>query len=389
MIDSLIFGEVSYKIDGFDVSLLTEKLYKSCKVISLYTKNDSLYLTTSGRFEKKVLRLCESSDCVCEITERRGAVFTLRKYFKRFGFAVGAIVAAALIFFLSNTVMKIEVTGVDDENVIREIRSILKDEGLYAGTYIPSLNYFSLANKLFASSDNVAWASIGNIGSVVYVNVSTPSLQPQTAENKRIPCDIVASRDAVIVNAEVLVGQLDVLIGDAVYKGQKLVSGRIERREGYPKFYHSYARITGRYGESVTIEQKYVEEALLPADVFYRKSLNIFELEIPLPGDVLKSSAEYSVKSSTTPIRLFGIELPLSVTVREYTELCEDVKSYSTAEAFRLLYERLENYEKEILDGVTVVDRKIEEISGDDGVALKIDYVLEGEIGVPSEIYIK
>ena len=389
MIEALIFGEVSFKIDGFDVALLTEKLYKSCKVISLYTKFDSLYLTTSGRFEKKVLSLCESAGCVCEVINRRGAVFTLKKYRKRFGLAFGAVFAAVALFLLSNIVMKVEITGVTDEAVTEEIRSILSDEGLRAGAYIPSLNFFKLENKLFSSSENVAWASIGNIGSVVYVNVTTPTLKPKDAENRRVPCDIVASHDAVVVSAEVMVGRLEVLIGDAVYKGQTLVSGRIERGEDPPRLCHSYARITGRYEESITIEQKYTEEVVSQGAVYYRRSLNLFELELPLPGDILDTDAEYSLRSVTTPVKLFGFTLPISVTTREYTELRGDVKTYSTAEALGELYKRLENYENEILDGVTVIERSVEECGSEDGVALIVSYILEGEIGVPSEIYIK
>lgn len=388
MIESLIFGKVSFKIDGFDVSLLTEKLYKCCKVISLYTKSDSLYLTTSGRFEKRVTSLCEKSDCICDVIERKGIIYTLRRYFRRYGLAFGAVISAVIIFLLSNTVMKIEVTGISDESVISEVRSILREEGLRAGAYIPSLNYFKLANKLFASSDNVAWASIGNIGSVVYVNIGSPTLKP-ASENRHIPCDIVASRDAVVVGAEVMVGQLSVLIGDAVYKGQTLVNGRIERREGFPKYYHSYARITGRYEENINLYQPYVEETTVDGDKFYRRSLNLFELEIPLPGDILKNDAEYSIKSSTTPIKFLGFTLPVSVTQKEYTERIKDVVSYSTAEALQSLYSKLKNYESEILKDVTVIERNVSEVQTDDGVSLDVTYTLEGEIGIPSEIYIK
>ena len=217
MIDRLLSGEVTFKIDGFDTSLLCGKIQKICKVISLYTKSDSVYLTTTGFHEKRVKKLCEASSCICEVIERKGAIFKARKYFGRAGLFAGALLMSALIFYLSNVVMKVEINGTSDRAAIKEIREILREEGIKAGVYIPSINFIELSNRLFTHSDNITWASVGSRGSVIVVNVSTPT-DKNNSEESRIPCNIVASRDAVVVDAEVMVGQLSVLIGDAVYK---------------------------------------------------------------------------------------------------------------------------------------------------------------------------
>lgn len=388
MIKKHLFGIVTFKIDGFDTVRLNEQFYRSCKVISLYTKSDTVWLTTYGIYEKRVRKICEQYHCICEVTEKKGAAYVIRRYIKRFGIVLGATAAAALIFFLSNIVMKIEIEGVSDEDVISEIRSILSDEGLSAGAYIPSLNYLDLSNKLFRTSDNVAWASIGNIGSVVYVNVSEPTKKIET-ENTHIPCNIVASQDAVIVNAEVLAGQLKVLIGDAVYKGQTLVSGVIEQEDHPTKYLHSTAKIIGRYEQEVVFKQSYIEESTFSGKVSYRRGLKLFEFEIPLPGDVLNGETVYSERTQTTPVKLFGLTLPISVVTHEYTEKYNDIKTYSTAEALSVLYNRLENYEKNFLSDVEVVERNVTEYNADDGVALSVKYTLEGEIGEVSEIYIQ
>ena len=388
MIEGLFTGVVTLKIDGFDTSLLNEKLYRTCKVISLYTKSDSVFLTTAGLYEKKVRSLCEKSNCICEAVERRGAIYTVSKYFKRCGMYIGAIAVMIGIIFLSNVVMKIEINGTDNEMLIYEIRAMLKENGLYAGAYIPSQNFLELSNKLFASVDGVSWASIGSSGSVVYVNISetTPKVK---SESKRIPCNITASRDAIITNAEVMVGRLDVLLGDAVYQGQILVSGVIEHESGVTKYYHSYARITGRYEDSIEFSQKYIEESIIDCEKVYRKCIGFFELEIPLPGTKLENGANYSQKSQSVPVKLFGITLPFSVINYEYTELKSDIKTYSTAEAIQSVYKKLENYEKNFLKDVIIIERNVTETQSDDGVSLSVNYVLEGEIGKISEIYIK
>lgn len=388
MIEEMFTGVITLKIDGFDTSLLNEKLYRTCKVISLYTKSDSVILTTIGRHEKRVRELCEKSNCVCEEIERHGIIYTVSRYFKRCGMFIGAIAMAIAVLFFSNVAMKIEINGTEDQALISEIRAMLKENGLHAGSYIPSLNLLQLSNMLFTSVDEISWASIGSSGSVIYVNVYETT--PKTAsENTRIPCNIVASRDAVVVNAEVMVGRLNVLLGDAVYEGQMLVGGIIEHESGIAKYYHSYARITGRYEDSVPFEQSYIDVAMLEVEKVYRKSLSFFEFEIPIPGGILKQGVNYSQKSQTIPVKLFGITLPFSVTDYEYTELREDVKTYSTAEALQSVYKKLENYEKNFLIDVEIISRSITEHQNEEGVSLTVEYVLEGEIGRISEIYIK
>lgn len=388
MIERHILGEVTLKIDGFDTSSLSEKLYRTCKVISLYTKSDSVFFTTLGTHEQRVRELCEKHNCICETVDHKGYVYAVKKYIKRYGVAIGMIVAAALIFFLSNTVMKVEVVGTDDPQVISEVKDLLREEGLKAGAYIPSLNFLELSNKLFTNLDSVAWASVRSMGSVVTVNISAPTLKTD-AENMRIPCNIVASRDAVITRAEVKVGQLCVLLGDAVYKGEILVNGVIEHESGVTKYLHSYANIIGRYEENIEFTQNYTEESLFTGKKTYRKSLKFFELELPLPSSVLKQGQQYSEQSCETPVKFLGFTLPISAKTYEYTEQYTDVKTYSTAEALRSLYRRLEYYEQNILSGVDIIDRTVTEIQTEEAVTLSVHYVLEGAVGEISEIYIK
>ena len=388
MIERLFLGEITFKIDGFDVPLLTEKLYQSCKVISLYTKSDTLFVTVFGNRAKVVEKLCEQNNCICEVISKKGFIFTATKYFRRFGFYVGALLAAIMIFYFSNTVAKIEIIGTDNPETVAEIRSMLADSGLRAGAYIPSLNFLKLQTMLFKRCDGISWASIGGTGSVITVDVveNTPKTEH---ENMRIPCNIVADRDAVVVGAEVMIGRLSVLLGDAVYKGQLLVSGVDESYGGIAKYYHSYARITGRYTETVEFYQPYEEQTQTEGRTFYRRKFNFFELEIPLPSEVMPRGMNCSVRVHSVPLKLFGLTLPFGVTTEEYTELIANTRQFSTAEAMGELSRKLNNYEEGILADKKIIERSTKTEQTADGVRLIAEYTLEGEIGRVSEIYIK
>ena len=382
----ILTGRISLKIEGFDAPLLAEKLRKICKVKSLYAKDDALFATIPGNKINRVQTLCESQNCVYEILERRGAAFKIKKYLHRFGFSFGVILVSALIFYLSNTVVKIEINGAYDDAQRAQIRELLATEGVKPGAYIPSLNFMKISTELFSKSDEVAWASLGSVGSVVYVNVSMSTNKPET-ESTRIPTNIVASRDAVIVSAKVLTGQLSVLVGDAVHKGQMLVSGLVEYDGGAARYYHSRATVIGRYEDRAVFSQKYRETSTAYGEKIYRKCLGFFDLVIPLPSEMLKRGAQYSVKSQTVPVKLIGFTLPFSVKTYEYTEIVETEKTYSKGEALSNLYKRVDNYEKNLLAGSKIISRNVHEIDGGDGISLEVDYEIEGDIGAPSEIF--
>lgn len=388
MINRAFLGEITVKIDGFNTSVLCEKLHRMCKVKSLYTKNDTVFLTTSGIYERKIAELCEKGNCVYEIVGRRGAVYAVKRYIKRFGFYIGAVVMAALVFFLSNTVMRVEIVGTDDEVLVTELRGLLREEGVKAGAYIPSMNFLEISSTLFERCDGISWASAGSVGSVVYVNVYE-NTSKIADENMRIPCNIVADKDAVIVKAEVKVGRLEVLLGSAVCKGQVLVSGILEHRSGVAKYVHSYAKIIGRYEENVRFEQKYIDNCSFYGNRVYRKSLRFFDYELPLPGELLKKDAQYAEKKQTTPVKLFGLTLPISVVSYEYSELRNDIRTYSNRQAIEELKRKVANYDRDILAGAEIVGKEIIEERSEEGIVWTVRYTIEGEIGRDSEIFVR
>ena len=149
MIERQILGEYSLKIDGFDTSKLAERICRECKVISIYRRDDTLFLTVYGKSFRKVKELVEQENAVMEIIGRRGIIFILRKYFRRYGIFAGVILIAAAVFLLSNFAMKIEVNGASDEVIRREILGILSEEGLKPGCFIPSQDFCSFQTPFF------------------------------------------------------------------------------------------------------------------------------------------------------------------------------------------------------------------------------------------------
>lgn len=382
-----LIGVITVRIDGFDMGVVINRLRKECKVISLNAKGDTIYATLPFFYEKKLEEISSGNSCVLEITSHKGIYFHLRKYRKRYGFVFGIIAAMVLSIFLSNIVFSIRIVGTDDESVIYEVREILEEEGLKAGAFIPNLNFLNLQTRLFAIDDDISWVSIGNSGSVVTVNLRLVNEKAGTDEG-RIPCNIIATEDAQIVDINVLVGHLEILIGDAVAKGDLLVSGYVERGNGRVYFYHSIANITAVFERTVTFEQSIYERKVVDGETHYSKSLSVFDLDIPLP-DLTVLDGSYITDTYTTKLNLFGIELPVGITTTEYTEQIYKLNIYTLDEAEEIVYNKLENYEENLIGDYEIVDKDVTFEKTDTSVVLHCTYTLQGDIGIESPIFAK
>ncbi|MCD8005631.1 MAG: sporulation protein YqfD [Oscillospiraceae bacterium] len=382
-----LIGIIIVRIDGFDMGIVINRIRRECKVLSLNTKGDTVYAILPFYCEEKLQEIVSERSCVLEIISRKGIYFHIYKYRKRYGFAVGILASIILSFYLSNIVFSIRIVGTDDEEIVYEVREILEEEGLKAGAFIPNLNFLKLSARLFAVDDDISWVSIGNSGSVVTVNLRLVTEKAETDEG-RIPCNIVATEDAQIIGINVLVGQLEILIGDAVAKGDLLVSGYVERGNGRVYYYHSIANITAIFERTVTFEQSIYERKVIDGETFYSKSLSIFDIDIPLPNlTVLDGS--YITDTYTTNLRLFGIELPIGITTTEYTEQIYKLNIYSLDEAEAIVYDKLENYEENLIGDYEVIGRDVTVNKTDSSVTLTCTYTLQGDIGTESPIFAK
>ncbi len=382
-----IFGNVIIKATGFEENKLIEDIRNSCKVISLNKENDSLYIEISFFNVKKLISLCQKHDFVIEAIREKGIAFTAVKYIKRYGIYLGVLLSIVLMFYFSNIAMRIEINGINDEAIIHEITEILESQGISSGAYIPSINFIEANMKLTTLCDEIAWSSIAHTGSVINVNVKeiTPK---EDIESRRIPSNIIAKRDGIIVKAEVLSGVLDVLVGDAVAKGDLLVSGIIERRNGVTYYYHSFGTILAQYDESIEINRSYETTEKHLGDTHYVTSLQMFDADFHLPR-VKTKIGNFDIESDTSYIYFFGIKLPVGITTKKYTEVTYEHEVLSTEEAFYEAYRLLDNYEKNILTDEEIVSRSVKEVMKENGVALVVDYKLIGEIGAQQEIYAK
>ena len=244
----------------------------------------------------------------------------------------------------------------------------------------------AVQTRLFEVSPDVSWASIGHSGSVVTVNISMPTNKVKSEEG-RIPCNIVAAHDGRIVSADVLVGEFTSLIGSGVKKGDILVSGIVDNKNGNAYYRHSIAKVIAEYEETVAFEQKLYDRIETDGETVYKKSLCFFEYEIPLPG-FKQPSENARISSDYTPIMLFGLRLPIGVRTDGYTEIIKKNKIFTTESAEAELQRKLDIYEKNLIADQEILQKDVSIDVIDDTVRLTAKYLLKGDIASESPIFV-
>ncbi|MBR6580791.1 MAG: sporulation protein YqfD [Ruminococcus sp.] len=312
-----------------------------------------------------------------EIIRRRG----------RFGIILGIILILGASLYFSSVVVTIEIQGnttVSDTVIM----SALSEIGIEEGTQFGQINYVWSENQLRLMIDKIAWVGMHRTGHRLVVEVTEIVEKPDMLI-ERIPCNVVAARDAEIVSTTVLDGQLMHIIGDYVLAGDMLINGVTSDINGNITLHHAMGEIIGIYNETVEFNGEFTKERLLSTGKKdKRRKLKLFSLEIPLYFG--KNHYEYSKNELTEkPLYIFGKKLPISLKSTEYSEMSRTEKQLDEDTLRAELMEKVYLYEKNFFENCEIIERDITESITDEDMTLSVNYKLKGDICEQREIMVK
>lgn len=385
-----ILGYVSFKIFAADISDIVNKLRNSgFAVHELRTDGKYVYGEISWCDYGELKALVSGNSAQLETEEKHGLVFWLMKYKKRFGIALGTVIAAAMIFYLSNTVLTIEVCG-NESMSDAEIISVMNDYGISIGKFIPSIDLRRCERRIITAFDGFSWIGIRSSGCRILVEVSERTEKPEMVPTAS-PCNIIAAKDAQIVEIKnVYMGMLVPMLYDGVKKGDLLVSGTVNGKLDHDYYVHAMGEIIGRYDEKITFFQPYNDTVTEYSDSFTRKSLYLFGIKIPLYLNK-GIEGEYEFSEALNYLSVFNLKLPAGIVFEEIKPYVLTECVYDREQAVALLDEKIKNYEYNFYGGedIEIIDKQTEYTETDDGISVTVTYTLEGNIGVTQEIMAK
>ncbi len=221
-----LIGAAEVVVSEQDVAGVTEALFASGLPVTIKKRR--------GGGRRIILRdadtdvfsdLCDQRGIGFEIKKRYGIPVMLKRYRRRAGLFLGAAFFFLALFISDDFVWRLDISGnetVSDEAIEAELESL----GFGVGTYHKDIDFDVLHNRFLLASPDIAWIAINMKGSVARVEVR--EIMKGGGGEPTAPANIVAASDGIITQVATRAGSPQVKIGDAVRKGQLLVSGIVD-----------------------------------------------------------------------------------------------------------------------------------------------------------------
>ena len=184
--------------------------------------------------------------CRIHLTGRRGAPFVAARFWKRRVLVAGAGLLAGLWLVLGNFLWVIDLRidpGLPREAVVARLHEL----GVYTGAPIWAIDETWARNMLINSFEEVGFATVARRGNAARVEVRARATDPEMRDEKA-HTGVAAARAGVVTGLEVTGGEAVVKIGDAVEKGDLLISALVHPRTetAAPYLSHGMGRVTAR-----------------------------------------------------------------------------------------------------------------------------------------------
>ena len=198
-----------------------------------------------------------------------------------------------------------------------EIRGVMEELGVSAGSLKSRIDVPIIQQSAMLKLPDISWLSLNIEGSNAIISVKERVVAPNIIP-KGNPCNMRALMDGQIERMETYKGTITVNEGDAVVKGQLLISGVVEDNSGGNSFVHADGKIYAR------TKRKIVEDIelckLVSTDtgkVKKRHRIKLMGIEIPI--SIWSNIDEnYRVESFKNELSIGNIKLPIIT----YTDVC-------------------------------------------------------------------
>ncbi|MEG1755642.1 MAG: sporulation protein YqfD [Clostridia bacterium] len=182
-----------------------------------------LNLTIHAADFKRIRPLVRTAGCKVHILGRRGVPFILWRLRCRPALWIMMALMLISLAIASTRIMRIRITGLDripEEMILRAIGN----EGIHLYGPLPDDDFLEIAAMARMYDERIAWISFEKKGATLIVKVTEKEPLVVTVDPAQ-PCDVVAVKDGIIVNAEVYKGYTKLKPGDAVSAGDILIQG--------------------------------------------------------------------------------------------------------------------------------------------------------------------
>jgi len=337
---------------------------------------------------RRLARQCARVGLEVQLRAPRGIPAFFLRYRRRAGLFLGALLASVMLMVSRRFLWEIRITG--NETMTRsEVLEELRECGFSVGAYLPDLHTSELENRVLLASDRISWISVNLQGTVAQVQIIEQVL-PEESESVSRPANLVAAADGQIELIQLYRGNVMVKVGQAVQKGDLLVSGLYDSQvEGY-RYTRAAGKVLARTERSFRVEIpfQYEEKVYRPAE---REEilLNFFDFSIKIYKSTGNWGGSCDIIKKEKGLELPGLrELPLGVTVVQRLPYEWQSAVRTPEQATELAYARLEQQLAALSDEIQLLEKKITATMTEDALILECTVKCIEDIAVQAEFEI-
>lgn len=351
---------VDFRAEGvFCEKLLTEAMKNGLDISFPRKSGYTMRGTVQAAEYRSLCKIARRLGLKMRIEKKHGIYFTLKRHRDKIGFAAGAIFAAAVVLFLNLFVWEINISG-NKAVSSEEIMATLANSGLKTGTLRTAHDARKIEWNIMNDNKEIAWATVNIQGCCVNVVVSETRREAEMKYDDDKPVNIIAAKYGVIRKMDVFDGQGVVKVGDAVMKGDLLVSATFEDRHGKLTLKHSRARVMAETDYEITVE--FPLEQVIETTGGVKKSvkgIEIMGLSIPLGSS--RGCEGLPAEKEEKELYFLWIRLPIKELCTKYFAVKQNTITYTAEQAKGGAFQLLEQRETEEMNEMEIISRTVQE----------------------------
>ena len=236
-----IKGTVSFRAQGRSPErLLNLTAQRGVLLWNVRPSPQGLEGEMAARDYRRIRPLARKAAVRTTVLKKSGFPFLAAAYCGRAGLAVGAVLGAALLVFLSQFLWTIDVVGQEHVSEAR-LRTLLAESGVKTGALCRGVDAGQVKRDILLKVEDISWLSVNIVGCHANVEIKEKTRKPENDGDT--PCNLKAKEDGVITKITVGEGVTEVKKGSGVAKGDLLVSGVSAAREGTVRYLHAEGEI--------------------------------------------------------------------------------------------------------------------------------------------------
>lgn len=361
---------------GFSERFLNLCSLNNITIWDIRSQNGSFTAKTSISCYKKIRPCAKRSGMKLKATAKCGLPFIIRPYTKRKGLIAGAALSLVIVTILSSCVWTINVSG-NEKYTDEQILSLAGSYGITPGAFRSSIDPKAIRENIKATVDGINWFSVNIDKTAVSLEVLESTGSSEILDLST-PCNIVSSVDGELLSLEVYTGDAAVTPGNAVTKGDLLISGVVERADGSSDFVHARGNAVIRTKKEITKTIASTEKCYYPSENDNGYSVYIFSLVIPV-----KQAEEKDLsRTEKEMLQYDSLKLPLGIITHSETALIEKDLALDSSRSALLCGYCVFCQEQKIMQNAETESKTVTVSQSDNETTVTISYINHEKSGI-------